>query len=412
MKTFFLAIAVSVCAVSLSSAEDLELHDTLVLKSGSQLTGTIVEVKTEDNREYVVFRTASGSVYKLDTKLLVKRVYKVEPEYKKRLADMDENSAQAHFEMYEWLKEQSKTVGRSVFKREMDYHLRRIIELDPNDEKAMRLLDYDRFDGQLLHKDHKYSGHGYVRMAGKWVPELFLDVLANSQQYESIINERKTALKKWTRQIGKVSDVELEASLNEIADAHSVGLIYANALKEKRDNIRLVYVNSLGKIPSPVAANALVHFAVRDDNRRVRDQAFSLLISQPHFDKASTALKASVFLQDKDRLYLLRAANLVGELGQLSAFAPLVDALRTTHEIAPGQDPRRMNSAFNSGGTQPNTFSFGGNKKPVKRTFENEEVLSALKRITGQHYGFEPEPWKAWYVSEHTMDRYDISGDE
>ena len=239
-----------------------------------------------------------------------------------------------------------------------------------------------------------------------------VDVLNRAQHIETLVNNSKKAFKKWTRQIGRVSDAELADSLNEIVSPYSVALIYEKALKEDRDNIRSIYVNAISQVQNSTAQNALVYFAVRDKNQRIREQAVNLLM-QPQVDQSSAALKACAFLKDKERTYVLRAAILIGELRQLSAFTPLVNALRTTHEIMPGQDPRRMNSAFNSGGTQPNTFSFGGGgQKAIKRTFENSEVHTALQRITGEHLGYDPEPWKAWYVQHHTLDRYDVSSDQ
>ena len=70
-----------------------------------------------------------------------------------------------------------------------------------------------------------------------------------------------------------------------------------------------------------------------------------------------------------------------------------------------------MTSSFGNGAGGAPTYSFGS-KKPVKQKFDNQEVLAALQHITGQQIGFDREAWKAWYVSEHTMDRYDVRSDE
>ena len=181
-------------------------------------------------------------------------------------------------------------------------------------------------------------------------------------------------------------------------------------MKEKRPEIRLVYVEAIGNIETDAAQNALLHFAIREDESRIRDRALGLL-QQPHINKASAAAKATVFLRDPDRTYLIRAANLLRDLNQMSAFSPLVEALQTTHTIAPGQDPDRINSTFGSGGSGGNTFNFGG-KKPVKKQFDNREVLTALRRITGKELGYDKQIWKDWYSSEFTIDRYDITGDD
>ena len=406
MKLISIAFFVAAMACNFVAADELQLHDTLILKSGSQLSGRIIETVTEGRKEYVVFKTLTGSVYKIDVKRLVKRVHPVDSAYVELTKKMDQNSPDAHWEMYAWCKEKDK----SGFKREMEHHLRRIVELDRNDEKAMRLLGHNRFDGRLFHEHHQLSGHGYVKMTGGWVPKQFTELYEMEEGNKQVFTERKIAIGKWARQIDKVSLDTLLSELKSVTDKYSVGFLYERALKEKRPAIRLVYVEAIGDIETDSAQNALIHFAIRDDEPRIRDRALSLL-QQPHVNKASAAAKASVFLQDPNRLYLIRTANLLKDLDQMSAFSPLVAALQTTHTIAPGQNPDRMNSTFGSGGSGGNTFSFGG-KKPVKKKFDNQEVLSALRKITGKELGYDREPWKAWYTSQFTIGRYDISGDE
>ena len=179
-------------------ADELQLADTIELKSGTQLTGKIITQKEENGRDYIVFKTANGGVLKLDARRLVKRVYEVDPQYQEVLAKMDDLSPDEHWKMYGWLKNQDNP---STLKREMEHHLTRIVELDNTDEKAVRLLDNERFDGKVRHRDHQFESHGYRKVTGGWIPKLHVENMGFEQEREELMAKRRSAFKLWQRQL-------------------------------------------------------------------------------------------------------------------------------------------------------------------------------------------------------------------
>ena len=102
------------------------------------------------------------------------------------------------------------------------------------------------------------------------------------------------------------------------------------------------------------------------------------------------------------RTQILRAAFAIGEIGSESAILPLVDAMVTEHQVTPGEDPNRQKFEQNNRGE----FSFGSGGGPVVRQFQNNEVVTALRKISDEDFGFNAAAWKNWYIQNHT--HYDV----
>ncbi len=159
-----------------------QLPDTIFLKSGGELKGKIVsELKGETNgRAYMVFRTESGGLLKLDQARLIKRQQKAneeDAEYLRRLkiAGDDPNLL---WKVYEWC--QSQDAGAARYKGELKFLLQRITELDKNDDRARRLLGFDLVDGRWVREEQLYGNHGYQKRGTSWAPELMNDVEAQT----------------------------------------------------------------------------------------------------------------------------------------------------------------------------------------------------------------------------------------
>jgi hypothetical protein len=407
---FKLAIGVLCLFVTLvhASGDELQLDDSIELKSGTQLSGKIIARTEENGRQYLVFKTTSGGVLKLDTRRLVKRVNEVDPQYQELLAKMDDASPDAHWKMYEWCKGQD---NGSSYKREMDYHLTRIVELDNTDEKAVRLLDNDRFGGKIRNLDHQFEGHGYTKVTGGWIPTLLVANMEAERQQEEMLAQRRSALKLWQRQLGRASVADLQKELNAIVDASMVGDIYERAVAEKDPGLRVLYINAIGQVISGPAQSALVFFAINDDNVNNRERALTLLL-QPHYNPAASANVAAGFLKSNENVVVRRAANVLRELGQINVVDELADALVTTHEVLTGNDPNRTTAGQQTGGNGAGSFNFGGGPAKVKTKVQNPEVLDALRTITKQSFGPDPRMWKAWYTRQYTIEQIDLRSGE
>ena len=84
---------------------------------------------------------------------------------------------------------------------------------------------------------------------------------------------------------------------------------------------------------------------------------------------------------------------------------PLIDALETKHVIAiVGNEPGRLGMTFGDGGTGMTT---GGGPQSRTEMVPNDASRVALKKITGQDFGFDEVAWQNWYLENYTL--YDLN---
>ena len=403
------------CWVATAFGQELDsennpiLLDTIFLKSGGELTGQVVsELKDEsDGRKYVVFRTESGGLLKLDTGRLIKRIRvadELDAEYQRRLR-LAFNDPNLLWQVYQWCEEQKS--GSVRFKDELRFLLRRIVELDPNDERARRRLGYDLVDDRWVLKDQLFTAHGYVRQGTSWASELQNGLTEGDDWIRRQEGDRKRALARWQKESRKqtANVAELARQLDEFCDELAVPIIMEKVAKEEPNpRLRLLFVEAFGKVPSYEANQALCYFAIEDPAVEVRERALTLL-SQPHFDQSVSVRLLSGYLGTNSNALVRCVAFAIGELGTLNAIMPLIDALETKHVIAiVGNEPGRLGMTFGDGGTGMTT---GGGPQSRTEMVPNDASRVALKKITGQDFGFDEVAWQNWYLENYTL--YDLN---
>ncbi len=182
------------------------------------------------------------------------------------------------------------------------------------------------------------------------------------------------------------------------------------AARDETDRaMKLLYIEAFGRVPSFGANQALCHFAIVDPDKDVRERALTLLL-QDHYDHAVSVRLIAPALAAKSNEYVRRAAFALGELGSPAAILPLIGALETKHKMAiQGNEPGRMSMSFGPNGTGMKT---GGGPQSRTVVVENEESLTALKRITEQNLGFDESSWKKWYLENYTLYNVNVRADE
>lgn len=389
------------------------LLDTIFLKAGGELKGNIErELEGENGRKYLIFKTESGGLLKLDQARLIKRIKRadvIDREYQRRIsiAGDDPNLI---WQVYEWCREQDS--GTVRFKNELRYLLQRIVELDANDDRARRLLGYDLVDGQWVLKNQLFANHGYVKNGTSWASDLQESV---SEQVESRNYQeglRKRALTQWLRD-AKKPGANLSALAQPLYDfCDEIGLpiiLHKEAKNEKNRRLRLLYVEAFGKVASFQANQALCFFAIQDTDIEVRERALTLL-GQDHYNHATSVRLISPAFGANANEYVKRAAFAIGELGSPAGILPLVEALETVHVTAiAGNEPGRMKMNFGNGG---GGMQVGGGPQSKKATYRNDEAVMALKKLTDQDFGYNEEAWKNWYLENYTLHDIDVRADE
>lgn len=405
-------LILSFFAVTLSIGDPMETK--IVFRSGGSMVGEIVSETKESGRSYVVIRTKSGSVIKLDKAKIIHRIQQPDAEdksYQEQLAKLDDSS-QAHWQMYEWCKKTDK----SKFRDRMRFHLKEIVRLDPDDAAAWNRLGdfgepYVKVGNKWVPEEQHYMTRGYVRDKGRWVPKVLLAEKQRQGAAEELLGDRKKAFKNFKKNVlTKKEPAVVRKELERIADPLTLPTLEKELTGNISPRTRILYLEAIGRIKSRHAQRVLVKFAVEDPVYEVREVAM-LQLESDTFSKASTIGAFSEYLTPPlPRNSLVnQAASLIGRLDDEAGIVPLVNALRTTHRVKTNTDPGRVNAGFGSGGT---SFNTGGNgPKFVDQMRDNEGVRQALYDITGRDLGFDAAVWRRWYISEHTVVDYNVRED-
>ncbi|MEE2825141.1 MAG: hypothetical protein VYE64_00780 [Planctomycetota bacterium] len=394
------------------SGETVPALDRLVLKSGNEIRGQIINpAVVQDGRTYVLFRTENGGLLKLEKGSVVRRAYPADDvvrDYHEKLRALDDTT-DAHWAMYQWLSRQKG--GASRFKHEREGHLRRIIELDPTDEKALNLLDYQNLNGRWIDKDLLHSYHGYVSEGGKWMPELQFQVNQRAEEQRQAKGDRNGQLKKWARYVlGKENPSVVQQQLFALVDADSLDLVDKMMKGENRPDVRRMMIEAIGRVPSSFAQSLLVRNALLDPELKVRERAV-VMLEQPHYVPFRTTSIAAGYLAHPDNVVVRRTCRLIGFMGADNGPYYLTRSLVTQHKMATGNQPGRTKGSFSNDG---NLQSFGVGGGPAQKvvSVENDEALDALRNYSGKDYGFDVSRWKAWFIENHVITEDDLRRDD
>jgi len=406
------AVLVGVPGGALSAqTPEYEVLDTIRLNSGQEIRARFLSESEDAGKPHVLFQTPDGATWKLAKGSVVTKVIRATPEeyeYAELLKSL-EDTPEAHWTMYNWLSRQGSR--KSALRQQRNYHLERIVALDPTDERAYRLLDYVEVNGRWVKESILYEHHGYTKWQGRWMPVLMAELKRSREQHESQIGELAIALRRWKRYVlGKEPAAEAQKKLQELVVPETLALIDQMIGEEKDPQIRRLYVDAIGRVGTAHARNLLIKYAILDDAELVRDRAASLLV-QPQYNQHQATTVAAAYLAHPSNEIVVRAARLIRQIGEDNAVFYLKDVVVTKHVVATGNDPGRTNASFSPDGSL-NSFGVGGG--PSKRIVEvqNREVLSALRELTGVDFGYDPEKWKQWYVQNYTVQEPDLRGDE
>ena len=217
----------------------------------------------------------------------------------------------------------------------------------------------------------------------------------------------------WLKDVkkGRTSRRELKQRLFQLCTPESANFIFEeHAREEERNEVRLLYVEAFGASPSNASTRALVHFSVNDPVEEIREQAGTLL-EQPEFDQRRAMDRMSEFLASPNNSVINAAAQAIRELApgdddsqrtQLrDIMLRLTDALVTKHVVDTANDPGRITTGRTNFGTESYTFGDPPPKKPV--ALNNGSVLSALKKLTGEDFGYNKERWERYFVENYSL---------
>lgn len=400
--------------------------DRIVLRGGGQLRGKVLPVPGEPGKVEVL--TESGKTPLIFRKEQVGQVI-VEPgildEYLSK-RDALEPTASAHHELARWCAEQKLA---DLAER----HDLRAIEIEPDFAPSREALGHVRQGDRWLTADEFREHQGLVKHKGRWITR---------EEKERIDDQSVVAAQhsSWARQIrvlrlamqsgDPARRLEAEQQVRAIKDPAAVRPLL-QAFGQDPEPFRTFLAGTLGAIPGIEASRALVDQLLAEDVPEVRTSILAE-VRERNPDDVFPLLART--LKSKNPPLINRAAWALGQLDAVATVPSLVGALTTIEERWTWVQPSSAATgpSFYSGygisvpvvnavvapgavafgatavpliGPAPSVSRFGtgprGEPIPVKYPFEhrNVEVRAALRKLTGQDFGFDVPTWKRWVAA-------------
>jgi len=385
-------IALGLFALAFFAAPSGVSGEIFMLENGGRVEGDILNPKESPRKRFVI-KTTTGAQMTIDKDQVKEVIHRTanDIEYDK-VRSRYPDTIEGQWGLAEWCRERNLATLRAR-------HLERIIEIDPDHEKARQALHYRRVGGEWKTQKQEMEEQGYVSFKGKWRTTQEVTILQRKRTVELAVKEWKKRLKKWRDWLENGREAEATQQIDAIDDPYAVTAL-ADALKrESVDDYRKRYINALGRIGGPSAWHVLCVLALEDENDDVR------LTCLDHLEGNSSEAFVEYFigrLNDTDNHIVNRAALALGRMKSPSAISPLIDHLITRHKRMIAPPTGGMGGTFGSGpGISGGGLSAGSSPAVVvNEPHQNPEVLNTLLRMSdGVNFDYDVPAWKQWYAS-------------
>ena len=257
---------------------------------------------------------------------------------------------------------------------------------------------------QRLSPQELMTARGFVRYRGMWRTVQEIELIERSDRVNLAQREWTIRLERLRTRLDDPRQAEAAVEeIREIADPFAVPALAAALGKERMPRVRADYVEALSHIRGAEAMTALVSVAVDHADLETRILAVERLVDIGP-EMAAQAIAGALGGADNARIN--RAAEALGRLGSASAVGPLIGALETEHMlVAGGGAPEGSTTATftPSGGG----LSMGGGPKRQKTRVQNQRVLEALVKITGENFDWNTAAWRAWQANRQLPPDFD-----
>ncbi|NQT37149.1 MAG: HEAT repeat domain-containing protein [Planctomycetes bacterium] len=375
--------------------------EVFILDNGGRVEGELVNPGQSPRTEYIVqispgakIVLARSQVKTVTGQLPAEREYEaIRPAFPDTVDDQ--------WALAEWCRERGLVTHRKI-------HLQRIIELQPDHEKAHLALRHSRHGGQWMTQQEWMESRGLRQYKGRWLTPQEIELLEQKRVQSDAEKKWFRDLERWEGWLGK-PDRALQARKNieAIKAPAAVRALQAAMRRQFSGRYRELYARALAQIGTPEAIRVLVDSSMGDPDDEVRFACIEHLREMRDQNIASYYVGA---IASKDNGTINRAAVALGHLGDPSAVGPLIEALVTAHKFKYGSGSSgSISPTFSSGGG--GGLAMGGNNKVVTRYFENRPVLDALAALTGENFGFNEQAWRGWFASKQRANPVDIRRD-
>ena len=426
-RMFRLLLCGVACAALIASATRA---DYVVLKNGGELHGELQrEAGAPVNPDRLTIKTLSGTLVTLakdEVQSVVRRRLALE-QYDMQVR-LTPDTVDAQWSLAEWCREKSLTDQRNT-------HAQRVLELDPENVAAHRALGHIQHEGKWATRDEVMTSRGYVKYKGKYLLPQELELIQQEQRESEGEKEWYKKVNLWRAWLeSDRADRQAEGlrGLQSIFDPLAVPALYKAFHNSQNEQERTLYVSILTQIDSDKALAPLVAQSLQDVSSDLRQLAVRGVQRKDYSQAIPVYLKG---LKHDLNIIVNRSAFALGEMGDETVIAALIDALVTKHKYrVTVNDPTQQTPGFSTNGTmvpgnaQPpippdinlllatGQLPYGvqvqqilppgaGLMKAKKTTVvekdeENPSVLFALQRLTSQNFVFDERQWRTWYNAQ------------
>jgi hypothetical protein len=374
--------------------------DVFLFKDGGKVEGELLNPNELSRKSYRI-KTADGLEIRIDPKL-IDRVRKKERdallEYNAS-APFDADTIENHLKWAKWCHEHQLSDLARV-------HWQQILELDPEHVEARRILDYIKAeDGGWITRQEKLERRGLVKDQGRWKTRQQIEV-------EQMLGSQQKAKNQWEKKINAIrkalpNDEKARKELAAITDPAAVEpLVKAIRAETKEAESQILMLRALSRIGTIPALRFIVDWAVRTlKAENVRAACYEELVKHP---EAKNTIVRDLILDlraDNPQVVNIAAAAL-GEVEGETAIPALIEALMTTHKVV-----RQVEVQGHGVGTGGSGLDWGSSKIVEENTSRNQDVLTTLRKLTGNDFQFDQEAWRNWYRQSRRAQSFDLRRD-
>ena len=367
--------------------------DDFFLRHGGQIRGTKVGASSKDEAVQESKSSNKARTIQIETKVGI-RVEIPSDDVSSRVpapASLDEyESVAPHYgatvkeqlDIANWCREKR-------LKEQRRLHLTNVLAIDPYDAQARRALGYWRKNGKWVEPAEWFRSNGYVRFEGKWRLTHEVDNIQLQRQRSGEIRQWNKQIARWKKGLLTEDRVKCEESLRSIRDPLAVLGLRAAYKSDSDIERRIFFLECVAQISPEVSTGVLIEALLSDPHEDVVKEAAKQIARAPAGLSVKPLIKE---LQSNDTTRLNRAAYALGEIGDVSAISPLIDALTSIKK-----------TVVRPPGSNAISFAPDGNTVAGPQPFEyqtvvtNSEALKALVKLTSTNLYYNATAWRAWY---------------
>jgi hypothetical protein len=368
--------------------------DIFQLTDGGEITGKLVERGPDD--EYIIQSDLGANVtLRKDQVKDIVHQSEHQTEYDARSRSLPD-TVPAHRALADWCEQKQ-------LKSLAEHHLRRIVELDPNDEQARTSLGYQLHQGKWLTRDAIMAERGMRFYDGQYRTAQEIALLEREKVHKSSEIEWLRQLKLWrgwleSRRPGRAE--EAQAEISAITDPQAATSLVRMLDAERDEDLRFMWMEILSQVHHPASMRKLIDLSIDEPDRETRLQCVEYLLGTNDEIDIQPYVKA---LLSKDNEIVNIAAEALGQIGNRDAISPLIGALVTRHKFAVVPQGE-LSATFSRDGSGGAGLSAGNKPQFIQQDLENVEVRRALIALSGdQDFGFNERAWSRWYENERSQ---------